>query len=39
MIELGILQQAHGADGWKGVFSDNRLNVVTEINNVGFPEA
>jgi hypothetical protein len=39
MVDLGILQQTHGADRREGVLSDNRFDVVVEIDDVGFPEA
>ncbi len=39
MVELGILQQTHGADCWEGILSDYRFNIVAEVDDVGFPEA
>ena len=39
MVELGVLEQTHWPNCWKGVLPDYRFNVVVEINNVGFPEA
>ncbi len=39
MVELGILQQPHGAYCWEWVISDNWLDVVIKVDNVGFPEA
>lgn len=39
MVELCILQKTQRTNGREGVISDNRLDVVVEINYVGFPEA
>lgn len=39
MIELRILQESQRTNGGERIISDNRLDVVVEINDVGFPEA
>ena len=39
MVHFRILQEPHGANGGEGIFTDDRFDIVVEINNVGFPEA
>ena len=39
MVHLRILQEPHWANAGERVLSDNRFDLVVEINNVGFPEA
>ncbi len=39
MVHFRILQESHGPDAGERVLSDDRFDVVIEINNVGFPEA
>jgi hypothetical protein len=39
MVHLGVLEQARGAEGGEGVFPDDRLDIVVEVDDVGFPEA
>ncbi len=39
MIDFRVLQQTHGADGWERIVTDYWLDVIVEVNNVGFPEA
>ena len=39
MVHLGVLEQGHGAEGGEGVLPDDRLDVVVEVDDVGFPEA
>ncbi len=39
MIHFRIFQQTHWTDCWERIVTDNWLDVIVEVNNVGFPEA
>jgi hypothetical protein len=39
MIHLRILQQSHGTYAGERILTDNRFDVVVEVDYVGFPEA
>ncbi len=39
MIEFRVLQKTHRADSWERIVTDYWLDVIVEVNNVGFPEA